>query len=115
CGVPPLAFSTLRDDVRILPISEVESEYYLRIPAYDKVGVMPRISQVLTNFGINIEALIQKEPHGHDAERGLVPVVILSGKVQEAAMNLAIEAIEKLDEVAGKVMRIRVESFDVEQ
>lgn len=115
CGVPPLAFSTLRDDVRILPISEVESEYYLRIPAYDKVGVMARISQVLTNFGINIEALIQKEPHGHDAERGLVPVVILSGKVQEAAMNLAIEAIEKLDEVAGKVMRIRVESFDVEQ
>lgn len=114
-GVPPLAFHTLREDVHILPIAEVESEYYLRIPAYDKVGVMARISQVLTNYGINIEALIQKEPHGHDAERGLVPVVILSGLVQEASMNLAIEAIEALDEVAGKVMRIRVESFDVDQ
>lgn len=114
-GVPPLAFHTLREDVHILPIAEVESEYYLRIPAYDKVGVMARISQVLTNYGINIEALIQKEPQGYDAERGLVPVIILSGQVQEASMNLAIEAIESLDEVAGKVMRIRVESFDVNQ
>lgn len=114
-GVPPLAFHTLRDDAHILPIEEVESEFYLRIPAYDKVGVMARISQILTNYGINIEALIQKEPHGHDVERGIVPVVILSGRVQEAAMNLAIEAIESLNEVAGKVMRIRVESFDVDQ
>ena len=114
-GVPPLAFDTLREDVHILPIAEVESEYYLRIPAYDKVGVMARISQVLTNYGINIEALIQKEPQGYDAERGLVPVVILSGLVQEASMNLAIDAIEALGEVAGKVMRIRVESFDVDQ
>lgn len=114
-GVPPLAFHTLRGDAHILPIEEVESEFYLRIPAYDKVGVMARISQILTNYGINIEALIQKEPHGHDVERGIVPVVILSGRVQEAAMNLAIEAIESLNEVAGKVMRIRVESFDVDQ
>ncbi|WP_156412780.1 homoserine dehydrogenase [Pseudohongiella spirulinae] len=112
--IPPLAFNKLRNDLRILDISEIESEYYLRIPARDKVGVMAKISQVLTNYGINIEAVIQKEPHGDDAERGIVPVVILTSRTSENTMDVAIGVIEGLDEVGGSIMRIRVEQFDGE-
>lgn len=113
--VPPLAFSELRRDVPVLDIEDIESEYYLRIPAYDKVGVMARISQVLEQYGVNIEAVIQKEPHGEDAERGIVPVVLLTSRVREGQMNVAIGVIEQLDQVAGKLMRIRVEQFDGEE
>lgn len=114
-AVPPLAFSALRKDVAVLGIEDIESEYYLRIPAYDKVGVMARISQVLEQYGVNIEAVIQKEPQGDDAEKGIVPVVLLTSRVAEAQMDIAIGVIEQLDQVAGKVMRIRVEQFDGEE
>jgi homoserine dehydrogenase len=113
--VPPLAFSNLRNDIEILNIEDIESEYYLRIPARDRVGVMAKISQVLTNYGINIEAVIQKEPHGADAERGIVPMVILTSRILEKTMNVAIAVIESLDEVAGDVTHIRVELFDDER
>lgn len=111
-SVPPLAFNALRSDLGILDISEIESEYYLRIPARDKVGVMAKISQVLTNYGINIEAVIQKEPHGADAEKGIVPMVLLTSRILESTMDIAIGVIETLDEVASSIMRIRVEQFN---
>lgn len=113
-GMPPLAFDALRSDLSILDIDEIRSEYYLRIPAYDKVGVMAKISQTLTTYGINIEAVIQKEPHGAEVETGIVPVVLLTSYVEERQMDTAMEAIETLDEVAGSVMRIRVEQFNGE-
>jgi homoserine dehydrogenase len=113
-SIPPLAFNALRSDLPILDITDIESEYYLRISARDRVGVFAKISQVLTNYGINIEAVIQKEPQGSDLEKGIVPVVLLTSRINEAAMDVAIAVIEALDEVDGKIMRIRVEQFDGE-
>jgi homoserine dehydrogenase len=108
-----LAFDSLRSDMNILNIEDIECEFYLRITAIDKIGVMAQLSKVLTDYGINIEALIQKEPEDHDAG-STVPVVMLTGRIKERRMNEAIEAIENLDQVVGKVTRIRVELFDGE-
>ncbi|MEX0740953.1 MAG: homoserine dehydrogenase [Pseudohongiella sp.] len=113
-SIPPLAFTALRSDLKILDITEIESEYYLRISARDRVGVFAKISQVLTNYGINIEAVIQKEPHGSDFEKGIVPVVLLTSRINEATMDVALAVLEGLDEIDGKIMRIRVEQFDGE-
>lgn len=113
-SIPPLAFMALRSDLQILDITEIESEYYLRISARDRVGVFAKISQVLTNYGINIEAVIQKEPHGDDIEKGIVPIVLLTSRINEATMDVAIAVLEGLDEIDGKIMRIRVEQFDGE-
>ena len=41
----------------------------------------------------------------------MVPIVILTHRAMERQLNLAIEAIEALDEVTGGVNRIRVEPF----
>jgi homoserine dehydrogenase len=112
-SVPSLAFDSLRSDMNILNIEDIECEFYLRITAIDKIGVMAQLSKVLTDYGINIEALIQKEPEDHDAG-STVPVVMLTGRIKERRMNEAIEAIENLDQVVGKVTRIRVELFDGE-
>ncbi|MES3007379.1 MAG: homoserine dehydrogenase [Pseudomonadota bacterium] len=113
-SVPSLAFNSLRTDVPILGIDDIECEYYLRIAAQDKIGVMAQISQVLMTHGINIEALIQKEPDHNATGDVTVPVVLLTGKVQERQMNKAIAAIEALEQVVDKVTRIRVELFDGE-
>src|SRR5690606_8425187 len=107
--VPALAFQDDRlSDIRILDMAEITSAYYLRITAYDKVGVLADITEILGQCEINIEAIIQKEPRGPDADSKRVPVIILTREIIEATLNDAIDRIEKLDGVAEKVTRIRV-------
>lgn len=107
--VPALAFSDDHlCDYNILPIEDIETAYYLRISAIDKPGVLSRITQILSDAGISIEALIQKQPkEGEDR----VPVILLTNYAIEKQIIEAIEKIEQLDSVQDKVVRIRVESL----
>jgi len=107
--VPHLAFQpNALADTNILPIEEVETAYYLRMDATDKVGVLAEVTRVLSENAISIEAIIQKEPA---AGASHLPIVLLTHKVSEASMNTAIVAIENLDGINGNVMRMRVESL----
>ena len=112
-GVPSLAFSELRGDLPVLDIEDIETAFYLRISAMDKVGVMAKISSVLQAHDINIEAVIQKEPATHGTLD--VPVVLLTDIVPERRVNAAVAAIEALEEVQGQVIKIRVEELDGEE
>tara|TARA_R110001592_G_scaffold127821_2_gene339823 strand:- start:915 stop:1454 length:540 start_codon:yes stop_codon:yes gene_type:complete len=113
-NVPSLAFDSLRTDIPILSIEDIHCEFYIRLSVYDKIGVMAQVSQILTDYGINIEALIQKEPDSTIVGDVFVPIVILTGTVEERQMNKAIDAIEALEQVVEKVTRIRIEQFDGE-
>jgi homoserine dehydrogenase len=105
--VPHLAFQPdALSDLPILPMDEVETAYYLRLCALDQPGVMADITRILGDRAISIEALIQKEPPEGQTE---VPVILLTREVREQQMNAAIEEIELLDSVQGKVTRIRME------
>jgi len=111
--VPPLAFRHLQLDMPVLSIAEIETAFYLRIAALDRVGVMAKISRVLQDFDINIEAVIQKEPEHHAA--GSVPIVLLTDTIQEQRLDQAIATIEALPEIEGAVVRIRVEELEGEE
>lgn len=107
--VPYLAFqSNALDNTPVLGIDDVVSSYYLRISAHDKPGVLSRVAQILSDLGISIEALIQKEPA---ADQNHVPVIILTNRTQERLVASAIAQIEALDSIDGEVVRIRVESL----
>ena len=107
--VPHLTFQPDQlKNLPILPIDEVISSYYLRIQAVDRAGVMADITRLLAENGISIEALIQK---GVVAD-GSAEIVILTHRVVEKAVNKAIAAIEALDSVAGKVVRLRMEELN---
>jgi len=107
--VPALAFQDDNLlDLPILAVDEINSAYYLRITAMDRVGVLAHITQILGECAINIEAIIQKEPRGADVSNQRVPVIILTHEILEATLNIAITRIEKLDGVVEQVMRIRV-------
>ena len=110
CRVPHLAFGAdVLSDLPILPVGEVETAYYLRLQAQDRPGVLARVASILSERGINIESIMQKEVEEQD---GLVPIIILTHRVREQSMDYAIAAMEALDEVAGPLMRIRVEQLD---
>lgn len=95
-------------DHPILPMGEVATSYYLRLSAMDKPGVLSKVTQILSDRGISIEALIQKEPKEGQSE---VAVIVLTNTVLEKEMNAAISAVEALESVLGSVVRIRVESL----
>lgn len=108
-SVPALAFEEdALSDIRVLDIEEINSAYYLRITAEDRVGVLADITEILGGLAINIEAIIQKEPRLNAQDDSVVPVIILTHEILEATMNRAIHSIEELDAVVNRVTRIRV-------
>lgn len=96
------------NDFPILPIDSVFTSYYLRMSALDRPGVLSKITQILSDAGISIEALIQKQPWQGETE---VPVILLTNKVLERDMNKAIAQIEQLDTISGPLVKIRVEDL----
>ena len=81
--VPYLAYQPEQlADLPVLPIEQVKTANYLRMQVLDRPGVLAEISKILGDFGISIEAILQKEPHSQ-AETSQVPVVMLSQQVQE--------------------------------
>ncbi len=108
--VPHLAFQAdALSDHPILPIGACESAYYLRIQAKDHPGVLAQVATILSERGINIESIMQKEAEEQD---GLVPVILVTHRVVEQRIDDAIAALENLEDVVGKVVRIRVEQLN---
>lgn len=107
--IPMMGFAQQQiTDQPILPMSEVETAYYLRISAEDKAGVLSEIASVLSRKGISIEALIQKEAPDDEIH---VPIILLTNVTQEAKLMAAVEEIEAFGFVQRPVVRIRVENL----
>ena len=98
-----------------VPIEDIESAYYLRIPAADQPGVMARVAQILSAQEISIESVIQRE-QAVRADTGIawVPVIILTHKVIERDLDQALQEIQRLAEVVDTITRIRVETLDAD-
>jgi len=107
--VPHLAFQPDQlSATPILPMGEVETSYYLRLRVQDKPGVLARITRLLADSRISIDAMVQKEP-GEGEQR--VDIVMLTHRALEKNVDTAIRRIEKLPTVLGRVTRIRLEEL----
>ena len=108
--VPYLGFASDKmQDLAVIPIEDIISAYYLRITAEDHPGVLAEVASILSELGINIESVMQKES---EQENNTIPLVLLTHTVKERQINLAIEKIEALETTLGNVVRIRVEHFN---
>ena len=97
---------TAAAEVPLVAMEDIESACYLRIPALDRMGVMAKITRVLEQHAISIEAVIQKEAQG-----GAVPIVLLTHAAAEGRINAALAELGKLAEVVDSIGRIRVAPF----
>ncbi len=95
-------------DLPVLDISDIETACYLRASVLDKPGVLSSIAQIMSNHGISIEAIIQKQP---EAGQDHVPLIMLTNLSNELNLRAAINEIEQLDTVAGALISIRVEGL----
>ena len=96
-------------DLPVLPIEDISSAYYLRVMAEDHPGVLAKVASIMSDLGINIESVMQRES---EQDGDVIPLVLLTHEVKEKQINLAISQIEALSTTSEKVVRIRVEHFN---
>jgi len=107
--VPHLAFQPDQvRDLKVLPIEEVVTSYYLRMRVEDKPGVLADITRILADSGISIEAMIQKEAREGTSQ---TDIIMLTHITIEKNANAAIAKIEALPVVQGSITRLRMESL----
>jgi len=108
--VPHLAFQPDQlSDAPFLSMGDVRTSYYLRMRVQDKPGVLADITRILADRDISIDAMIQKEPsEGEDQ----TDIILLTHLCIEKQVVAAIEKIEALATVTGKVVRIRLEELN---
>ncbi len=108
CGrVPPTSFQMDgRVPIRIRPMEELTTRYYLRCMVPDQPGVLSRIAGVLGNHAISIASVLQQGRQ----EGQTVPVVIMTHRASERSVQTAIREINHLSSLVSEpVTLIRVE------
>lgn len=107
--VPHLAFQADQvHDVKVLPMEDIITSYYLRLRVDDKPGVLADITRILADSDISIEAMIQKQAEEGESR---TDIIMLTHRTVERNANAAIRSIEALPVVRGKVTRLRMESL----
>lgn len=107
--VPHLAFQP--DELANTPIlgmDEVVTAFYLRLQVADQAGVLARITGILAERGISIDALLQRESAEGEAH---TDVIILTHDTVEGEMNKAITQMQALPTVLAPIVKIRKEEL----
>ena len=123
--VPHLAFQphtldAAMDSLPVLPMREVITAYYLRLRVADQVGVLAKVTGLLAEAGISIDAVLQREA---DQVGGQTPtsaqspdvpqtdLIILTHETREGLMDAALAQMQQLPTVLAPIVRIRKEEL----
>jgi len=107
--VPAASFQQdQRRPLRIRPMEEITSLYYLRFMVVDRPGVLSQIAGVLGTHGISISSVIQKGRK----EGQTVPVVIMTHAAREREVQTALQDINRMSFISEPTTLIRVEGHD---
>ena len=111
--VPHLAFQPhAMSDLRIVPMAQVVTSYYLRLRVADQPGVLAEVTGLLARAGISIDAVLQREADEVGGEGSTqTDLIILTHDTSEGTMNEALDAIQALPTVLAPVVRIRKEEL----
>jgi homoserine dehydrogenase len=108
--VPHLAFQPGQlVDTPILPIAEVVTAFYLRLVVADKAGVLARITGILAEHDISIDAVLQRESAEGEKQTDLI---ILTHDTVEGRMQAALAQMQSLPTVLAPIVRIRKEELN---
>ena len=111
--VPALGFqSNQLSNLPILPIEEVITAFYLRLRVADQTGVLAKLTGILAEQGISIDAVIQREADEVSGEDGnQTDLMILTHDTKEGAMNKALTAMQALPTVLAPIVKLRKEEL----
>ncbi|HEX9154556.1 MAG TPA: homoserine dehydrogenase [Nitrospira sp.] len=107
--VPPASFQPdERRPLRMRPMEEIRSLYYLRFMVIDRPGVLSQIAGELGRCGISISSMLQKGRR----EGQTVPIVIKTHMARERDVQSALREINRMAFMSEPATLIRVEGKD---
>ena len=107
--VPHLAFQPdAMAATPILPIGQVITSFYLRLQVADQTGVLARITTILAEHDISIDAVIQRESAEGEKQTDLI---ILTHDTVEGRMRDALALMQALPTVLAPIVNIRKEEL----
>jgi homoserine dehydrogenase len=110
--VPHLAFQPdAMSALPILPLDDVVTSFYLRLRVADKAGVLAKLTGILAEQGISIDAVIQREADEVSGEGNQTDLIILTHDTKEGSMNQALAAMQALPTVLAPIVRLRKEEL----
>jgi len=111
--VPHLAFQPhAMSSTPVLPMGDVVTSYYLRLRVADQAGVLAKVTGLLADAGISIDAVLQREADEVGGEGSTqTDLIILTHDCVEAKMNGALAAMQALPTVLQPIIRIRKEEL----
>jgi len=92
----------------IAAMADHQCQYYLRLTASDRPGVLANVARVLGDADISINSVLQKDT---DIENGHADLVIMTHPAREANMQSAVSSINELDTVLRLDSLLRVETY----
>jgi homoserine dehydrogenase len=112
--VPHLAFQpNAMSDLNILPIDEVVTSYYLRLRVADEAGVLAKLTGLLAEANISIDAVLQREADQvSQAGENQTDVIILTHETVEGKMNKVLAQMQALPTVMAPITKIRKEELN---
>jgi len=111
--VPHLAFQPdAMSNLPVLPMSEVVTSYYLRLRVADQAGVLAKVTGILADANISIDAVLQREADEVGGEGATsTDLIILTHEAREGTMNDALIRLQDLPTVLAPIVRIRKEEL----
>lgn len=112
--VPHLAFhpNAMTDGLNVVPMSEVVTSYYLRLRVADEAGVLARVTGLLAEAGISIDAVLQREADEVGGEGSTqTDLIILTHDTREGTLDDAMVRLQALPSVLAPIVRIRKEEL----
>jgi len=112
--VPHLAFQpNAMSNLKILPMSEVVTSYYLRLRVADEAGVLAKLTGLLAEANISIDAVLQREADQvSQAGENQTDVIILTHDTAEGKMNQVLAQMQALPTVMAPITKIRKEELN---
>ncbi len=115
----PNTFEQSKADSPVLPMAEVVTSYYLRLKVADQTGVLAKVTGILAEAGISIDAVLQREADDVGGEGGAASelavaqtdLILLTHDTVEGTMNGAIAKMQALPTVLAPIVRIRKEEL----
>ena len=115
--VPHLAFHPhAMSNLPVMSMSDVVTSYYLRLRVVDQAGVLSRVTGILANAGISIDAMLQREADeiavdGSASQQAQTDLIILTHDTREGTMDDALAQMQALPSVLQPISRIRKEEL----
>ena len=108
----PHTFDQAMSDTPIVPMSDVVTSYYLRLNVADEAGVLAKVTGILANSGISIDAVLQREADEVGGEGATqTDLIILTHDTREGTMDAALALMQALPTVLAPIVRIRKEEL----